>query len=262
MDGWIKIHRKILDWEWYTDTNTKSVFLHLLLKANYKPSKFRGHDIGVGQVVTGRKGLASDLGLSEMQVRTSLDKLKSTSDITIKTTNQFSVVTIVNYGSYQIDDNETTSGITSQPSNEQPTDNQRITTSKEVKKERKKEVKKKDLMSGKPDERVREIFDHWVSVMGKSSKVTLTPKRREKIQTRLKDGYTVEDIKLAINGCANSSYHMGQNPQGTVYDDLELICREGTQIEKFRDNYGKSPTTPDQQRRQHTFESIQGFLND
>ena len=40
MSGWIKIHRQILEWEWYSDTNTFRVFLHLLLKANHKEKKY------------------------------------------------------------------------------------------------------------------------------------------------------------------------------------------------------------------------------
>jgi hypothetical protein len=39
MSGWIKIHRSILEWEWYEDTNTFRLFMHLILKANHKDRK-------------------------------------------------------------------------------------------------------------------------------------------------------------------------------------------------------------------------------
>ena len=51
MDGYIKLHRKMTEWEWYSDSNTKTVFLHLLLEANFKPTKYRGVELEAGQLV-------------------------------------------------------------------------------------------------------------------------------------------------------------------------------------------------------------------
>ena len=45
MNGWIKLHRKITEWEWYTDRNTLAVFLHLLIMANIEDKKYRGYDV-------------------------------------------------------------------------------------------------------------------------------------------------------------------------------------------------------------------------
>jgi len=90
---------------------------------------------------------------------------------------------------------------------------------------------------------VAEIFKHWVSVMGKNSQAKLTDKRRKCIEARLKEKYTVDQIKQAIEGCAKSPHHMGQNDSGTVYDDLTLICRTGDKLEQFANNMAKhSPT--------------------
>ena len=128
MNGWIKLHRKILDWEWYSDTNTFRLFMHLLLKANREEKKWRGRIIKAGELVTGRKILAEELALSEQQIRTSLLKLKSTNEITIKSTSQNSIITLNNWNSYQ----------GNQPA-EQPTDNQRITTNKNIRREEERE---------------------------------------------------------------------------------------------------------------------------
>jgi hypothetical protein len=73
------------------------------------------------------------LGLSEQQVRTALTKLKSTGEITSIATNKYTLVTIENWASYQSPDNLATSKTTSDSTNEQPTDNQQITTNKNVK---------------------------------------------------------------------------------------------------------------------------------
>jgi len=143
--GFIKIHRKILDWEWYSDTNAFRLFIHLLLSANYEDKKFQGLDIKRGQLVVGRIELAKSTNLSEQQIRTALTKLKSTNEITIQSTNKFSIIELVNYNLYQ-DNKKEINQQDNQPinnpiTNDQPTDNQRITTTKEIKNIRNKEDK-------------------------------------------------------------------------------------------------------------------------
>ena len=139
--GFIKIHRKILDWEWYSDTNAFRLFMHLLLSANYEDKKFQGLDIKRGQLVVGRIELAKSTNLSEQQIRTSLTKLKSTNEITIQSTNKFSIIELVNYNLYQDTKKENNQPINNPTTNNQPTNNQQITTTKEVKKIRSKEDK-------------------------------------------------------------------------------------------------------------------------
>tara|TARA_R110000796_G_C14521492_1_gene430915 strand:+ start:338 stop:988 length:651 start_codon:yes stop_codon:yes gene_type:complete len=123
--GWIKIHRQITEWEWYNEPNTFRLFLHLLLKANHKPIKYRGTTIDVGQVMTGLDVLSKDTGLSVQKVRTSLERLKLTNEITIKSSNKGTIIQIVKYVDYQVVTNEIT--------NKQQTDNKQITTNKNVK---------------------------------------------------------------------------------------------------------------------------------
>lgn len=101
MSGWIKLHRKITEWEWYGDANTFRVFMHLLLTANYEDKRWRNIDVKRGQIVTGRMELAQTLSLSERQIRTALDKLKMSGVIAIKTTNQYSLITVENYSCFQ-----------------------------------------------------------------------------------------------------------------------------------------------------------------
>jgi len=133
--GWVKLYRSMTKWGWYDDPNTKVVFLHLLLTANWEDSEYHGHVIHAGQVVFGTISLAKRLNLSRQQVRTALGHLQDTHEITIKSTNRFSIATLENWAKYQGDDEEATNEIT----NNQPTSNQQVTTSKEIKKERNKE---------------------------------------------------------------------------------------------------------------------------
>ena len=139
MEGWIKIHRKILEWEWYDDNNVFRLFFHLLMTANYEEKSWHGITIGRGQIVTSVDNLSKQIGLSAQQIRTALCKLKSTQEITIKTTNKFTLITICNYEKYQFTDN--TEQQTKQQTNnnkitnEQQTNNNNI-RNKEYKKER------------------------------------------------------------------------------------------------------------------------------
>ena len=90
-------------------------------------------------------------------------------------------------------------------------------------------------LSGKPDPAL-DIFNHWVLVMGKSGGVRFTTDRRKMVVARLKEGYEVETIKLAIDGCALTPHNMGFNDRNTKYLGLELICKNGANIERFADN--------------------------
>jgi predicted Rossmann fold nucleotide-binding protein DprA/Smf involved in DNA uptake len=130
--GWVKLHRKFDGWEWYDDINTKTLFIHLLIKANHKPKRWRGIDIGVGERVTSLAHLADEVGLSVMQVRTSLNKLKSTGDITSKNTNRYSLIKLNNWELYQGDNTPDNNQIT----RKQQTNNKQITTNKNDKKEK------------------------------------------------------------------------------------------------------------------------------
>ena len=83
MEGCIKINRNIRSWQWYRAPNTLRVYIHLLLRANPKASSYKGIHLKAGQVLTGRKILAKDLGLTEGKIRTALDRLKKDNKIVI-----------------------------------------------------------------------------------------------------------------------------------------------------------------------------------
>jgi len=99
--GWIKLHRGILDWPWYTDVNTFHLFIYLLLSANHEAKPWKDIIIEKGQLVSGIHELSQKTGLTVQQTRTALEKLKSTNKITIKSTNRYSIITICNYWAYQ-----------------------------------------------------------------------------------------------------------------------------------------------------------------
>ena len=138
--GWVKLHRQITDWEWYTDGNTFRVFLHLLLNANHKDSRYKGIIVKRGQILTGRKSLAIALGLSERQVRTAITKLKNTGEIdqekANKTTKSGSIITICNYECYQDNNDMNDQENNNQTTKKRPRSDQEATTNKNEKNEK------------------------------------------------------------------------------------------------------------------------------
>lgn len=144
-DGYIKLYRKMMKWGWYTDTNAKCVFLHLLFLAQYETCFFRGIKLEIGQAVTSIREISAQTGISMQSVRTAIKHLKSTQEITQCTHGKFSVFTIQNYAEYQGDNTTSNKQVTQS----QHTANTEVTQTlilrnQEVKKSR----KEKDIPYG------------------------------------------------------------------------------------------------------------------
>ena len=155
-NGYVKLFRKMVDWDWYGDPNTKAVFLHLLLTANYKRTRYRGVTLKPGQTVIGRKSLAETLGMSERNVRTALNRLKTTNEIATKATNKFTIVTIVNWELYQYLDDEATNEVTNEPSLNRPASDHTI---------RKKEYKNKRKGGSTPKSSVKKDLEETYAML-------------------------------------------------------------------------------------------------
>jgi len=101
MNGFITLDKKILEWEWYKSHNEVILFIHLLLVCNYESKTWRGIKIKRGQLVTSYQSLSNQTGLSIRSVRTAINNLQSTGELTSKPTNHFSIITICKYDDYQ-----------------------------------------------------------------------------------------------------------------------------------------------------------------
>jgi len=131
-----------MDWEWYDDPNVKSVWLHILLSASWEDKEWRGIKIKSGQCIFGRIEWSEKLKISQQTMRTCINKLKSTSQITIKSTNKYSIITVLKWSDYQPSKKNQPAN---QPANQQII-NKPSTTSKE-REERKEEKEGKKNFS-------------------------------------------------------------------------------------------------------------------
>ena len=100
-NGFIVLHRSILNWEWYNDKNTTLLFIHLILTDNYVPKEWHGRKIDEGQKVTRLSKLSQENNLSIKEIRTSLKHLQQTGEVACESTNQYTVITVKNYEKYQ-----------------------------------------------------------------------------------------------------------------------------------------------------------------
>lgn len=182
---YIKLSRKITEWEWYRSKNTKIVFIHLLLSANWKEGRFEGQTIPRGSCVVSINSLAADLSLSKQAVRTALNHLSATGEINMRTTNKYTIITVNNYERYQ--------ATKSADGNSQKIESQSVTSKeKPIEKTIEKQIKKSSNSKTKAatksyfpdDEKLNKAFCDYAE-MRKQIKHPLTPRAVELAKARL-----------------------------------------------------------------------------
>ena len=123
MEGWIKLHRKILDNPIVMkDSDYLAVWIYLLLNATHKEVDmlFKGERITLkpGQLITGRKSIAMKLNITESKVERILKTFKSEQQIEQQTSSCNRLISIVSWNEYQ----------RSEQQNEQRVDNEWTTS--------------------------------------------------------------------------------------------------------------------------------------
>lgn len=166
--GFIKLSRNILDWQWYTDSNVCRLYIHILLKANFKRNNWQGIEINVGEFVTSVEKLHIEIGISIQSVRTALIKLKDTGYISLKPTNRFTLIKVNNSEVFTLEFNFSNKPITKLKTIDKPANNYQITTTNKEKKE-KNNIEKKDIFQAELDKHKNIIssevlisfFNYW-----------------------------------------------------------------------------------------------------
>jgi len=201
-------HRSLFDWQWYKNSNVSRLFFHCILKANWKDGMFEGISIKRGSFVTSLKALSIELGLSEKQIRTAIDKLIMTNEISQNVTNKYRVITVENYAYYQCLDNFTTSS------------GQTVGKQKATIEERNKGIKEKEYKDTKvssSDTSVQRVVEEWNSLSSvgvkQIKKLSSGTKRYESLVARINQ-YGVDDVIDAIKEIRNSSFLRGGSRKG------------------------------------------------
>jgi len=194
MNGYVMFFRSSLNHRYFTNVKLWHFYQYCILKASRFPTKAMvGHqeiELGVGEFVFGRKQASEETGLSEQEIRTILTTLLRESKITQKSTNKFSIITVINYSSWQTQYQEINQQLTSK----QPTNNQQITTYNKVK-----NVKnnKKAIVAKQPSGD-HQLFIAWWSMAFKKlfgQPPTIDKKAAAQIQTMLK---SVQDVRWLV----------------------------------------------------------------
>jgi len=180
MDGWVKLHRKITDWEWYRDINTKVLYLHCLIKANTEDKNWQGITICRGQFVSSYPNLAEETGLTVGEIRTALDHLKKTEELAVTKYPKFSLFTVLSFDTYQ--------SFNSQVAGNSQSIDSRLTATKELKNNKNKEnnIVCSDVITYLNEKAKKQYKEN--------SSATI-----RMINARLKEGFTVDDFKRVID---------------------------------------------------------------
>jgi len=225
----IKLNRGILKWEWYSNVNTCRLFVHMLLKANWKDGKFQGEIIKRGSFVSSLQILSNETALTINEIRTAISHLKLTGEITSKSHSKYTVFTVIRYNDYQ--DDHTQDNIQS-TSNSQPI-NTLLTTIEEEKKERSEEGKKRDIIL----QEYNQIVDMYNSIcltLPKCKK--LTEPRKALIRNRLAE-YSLADIQKAFELSEESNFLSGRNGIWVNGANFDWILNSSNMVKILEGNY-------------------------
>lgn len=231
-NGFISLNRQLLEWEWHDDPTVLSVWVHLLLLAQWADSEWHGIEVKRGSLITSHKQLAVKTGLTEKQVRTALAKLKSTGEICSNRAGKGQIVTIEKYSLYQdgnIDKgrNKDTKGAGQGQHNNK---NKNTITP----------LSKDKGVSGKP-KKGRALTDTCKAVVTHLNEQTGSKYKtnakyiRDLIGARLADGYTLEDFITVID---RQVYKWGNDAKMREYLRPQTLFRPAN-----FDSYLNAPAT-------------------
>jgi len=199
LQGWIKTHRRMLQSSVFKNPELFKTWMWCLMKATHKPHKqmvgMTEIELEEGQFIFGRKQAALELNLGESKIYRFIKSLEKQTKVELKPNNKFTVVTIVNWGTYQDTENENEQ----QMNNKRTTNEQQMDTNKNVK-----NVKKKLLSENFPDElKLVEFMIKKMLYNNSKAKVPDTEDKKIKWAQHLEkmkriDGYSNKEVQDII----------------------------------------------------------------
>jgi hypothetical protein len=191
-----------MDWEWFSDPNTFSVFIYLLLQANFEDRKYKGLLIKRGQVMTGIRVISDKTGVSIRSVRTAITRLESTHEVTRQRHSNFTVISILNYDQYQMTDTVIANRATQQRHNN---------------KNEKNDKKYKNTIETPPEnfkyEKIKDLFNALCGEALPKVKM-LSDKRKSSLRMMSKFLQSEDDWADYFSRVNQSCFLSGENNQG------------------------------------------------
>lgn len=182
-NGFIKIHRSLLEWEWHDNEHMLSIFIHCLMLANWKEKRWHGEVIPRGSFVTSYDHLAKVTGIPRTTVYRCIQKLSETGEIETKTEHTYTIIKVRKYAEFQDFSEDTWNKSGTQVEREWNVSGTRVESTEESKKVRKKEVIKKNTKRKR-----KEILpDYWNPNPIREENLTpATEEEIEEVRRRLK----------------------------------------------------------------------------
>jgi len=239
--GYLALWRKIQDHPFYKERREFSkleAWIDILMEVQ--------HDKESKKVIIGMTVLTCNYGESlnsiftwakrwrwhESKVRRFFKLLSNLSQISTKSEGKTTRLTVLNYRQYD-------PKATSKPTEPRRAFDEHSTTDNNVKNDKNDNIVSTNVdMSSSTTKKlnhskeINAVFDYYKSTLN-HPRAKLDEKRKRCVRMRLQNGYSVDDIKIAIDGCLASPYHQGENKRNQVYDSLELICRDAEHIDRF-----------------------------
>ena len=253
--GYIKLHRSMRDWEWYHDLPVYRLFTCMLFMANWKDKRWQGLEIKRGQFVSSISNLSAESDLTVKQVRGALKKLESTGEVASKRTNKYSLYTIINYSSYQDDPRPEGNQKGKREAGEgQAEGTLRANKGQQLKKD-KKERKEEGKSMSHPF--ASEVVTRWNALAAVQPNLatvkTVSKTRANKLNTRIKEGFTIEQFVKVLEEVEVSDFLLGKSGDWAVTFDW-LITNDSNWVKVVEGNYRNKEQSG---RKSILFESTQ-----
>ena len=228
-EGWIKLHRKLLDNPvTMKDTDHLAVWIYLLLNASHNehPALFKGEKITLkpGQLITGRKSIALALHIDESKVERILKSLKSEQQIEQQTSSKNRLISITNWEFYQQSEQQNEQ----QVNNKRTTSEQQVNTNKNIKNDKN---ERKDICQN-----ILDLFNRICCSFGRVKNITKS--RAEIIDNSLKT-YSLNDFKKVFEKAEQSDFLKGNNSRSWSAS-FDWLIKEDNMAKVLEGKYDKN----------------------
>lgn len=191
-NGFVKLSKQVLEWQWYNDPNVARLYFHILLKANFKENNWRGIEIKIGEFVTSLDKLHIELNISIQTIRTALKKLERTGYIERRPTNQFTLIKLLDSDVFTKEFFISNKQVNNPKTIKKHSSNNQVTTTNKEKKEletlERKEIFKKQIFQFQnqfSNKKLESFFNYWSEECEQTGRLKFEDEKFWNLETRI-----------------------------------------------------------------------------